>query len=571
MFTYRDLDLISNGIAGAVVAAGVEPGHPVALLFEHDALAIAAMLGVLKAGAVYTPLDAAYPPLRQEFILRDSQSRLILTEKRYTAVAEALSRDRVPVVNAEAIDPTDVRLNARPGPDDGALIMYTSGSSGQPKGVLQTHANVLHDAWHYTYSGHFIPEDRFVLLSSMSFADSIRTIYSSLLNGATLCPFDLHDGRGSLADWLVDQCITVYRSVPTVFRHFTDQLSGAEGFPHLRLLYLGGESVLRTDVERYRRFFPPTCVLVNRLGATETLTFRMHFLDHDTPFDGPLVPVGYPVPDYDLLLVDESGQMVRTGEVGEMVVRSRYLSPGYWGQPDRTATSFRSDPQDPRVRTYRTGDLGRFQPDGCLVHLGRKDSQVKIRGHRVETAEVEAVLVGLPAIREAAVVAETRGVDQRLVAYVVARTPPGPGVGSLRRQLATRLPDYMIPSIFVVLDALPHLPNGKLSRRDLPAPSVGRPSLEVPFAAPEPGLEADIAAIWHEVLGLDVIGRDDDFLDLGGDSLGAARIVLRVRDRFALPVSVRAVWSAPTIRRMASIVADQLAVQDDRSSGGVHS
>ena len=559
--TYGELNALANQIAHAIVRHAGAREEPIALLFDHDALAIAAMLGVLKAGRLYVPLDPSYPGPRLEYILRDSTSRLLITEGRHVALARALAGDRADVLDVESIDAPATSPDSATGPDSPAFILYTSGSTGRPKGIVQTHRNVLHDVMHYTNSGHFCADDRFLLVSSLSFADSVRTIYSSLLNGAALFPFDIHaEGLVSLAGWISGKRITIYRSVPTVFRHFIASLAGDERFTDVRLIYLAGEAVRRTDVELYRRYFPPSCIFVNRLGTTETLTFRCYFVDHDTELSTTTVPVGYAVPDQDVLLVGEGGEEMPIGAVGEMEVRSRYLSPGQWGKLVLPPATPAADSGHSGLRVHRTGDLGRFRSDGCLEHRGRTDFQVKIRGHRVETAEVEAALMSLGCIREAAVVAERRTSHDSLVGYVVpVDSPPSPQ--TLRDLLSARLPDYMGPSSYVVLDALPLLPNGKLDRQGLPARGNIRPDLKEPFVRPRDHVEAEIAQIWGEVLELDAIGINDDFFDLGGDSLAATRVVSRVRDRFSLQIPVAVMWKATSVALMADLVAEHLPLE----------
>ena len=558
-FTYGELNAVANRVAHAIVRHSGNRDEPVALLFAHDALAIAAMLGALKAGRPYVPLDPSYPRQRLDYILRDSTARLLLTEHRHAAAARELGGNAVHIVELESIDAPADNFESVTGPQNLAFILYTSGSTGQPKGITQSHRNVLHDVMHYTNSGHHCADDRFLLLSSLSFADSVRTVYGSLLNGASLFPFDIHEeGCAPLAAWMLDQRITIYRSVPTLFRHFVQSFTGRERFADLRLIYLGGEAVLRTDVELYRRCFAPACVLVNRLGTTETLTFRYYFIDHDTALPGTIVPVGYAVPDQDVILFDEAGNESAPGAVGEMAIRSRYLSPGHWRRTDLTEATFAVDAEDSQLRTYRTGDLGRFRPDGCLEHLGRKDFQVKIRGHRIETAEVEAALLRLDCIREAVVIAERRRSHDSLCAYVVAATEPPPTTSMLRALLSTAIPDYMIPSSYVVLDSLPLLPNGKVNRRGLPPRLRARPALDEPVVVPRNPTEAAVAALWEDVLELEAIGIHDAFLDLGGDSLAATQVVTRVRDRFGLDISIAMLWQAPTVASMASLVSEHL-------------
>jgi len=543
--TYTELDAMANRIAHAILDRRGEGDEAVALLFGHDATAIVAMLGVLKSGKCYVPIDPSYPGPRIEQMLGDSGGSLLLTDRRHLSRARELAGDSVRVIDVDRLDGPEINPGVRSGPRSLAFVLYTSGSTGRPKGITQSHRNVLHEAMHYTNSGHFGADDRFLLVSSISFGDSVRTIYAALLNGASLYPFDIRaEGLVPLAGWLREHSITIYRSIPTTFRHFVASLKGDEDFRSLRLVYLGGETVHKTDVELYKRHFPRQCVLVNRLGTTETLTFRACFIDHDTPIGGSGVPVGYAVPDKDVLVVDENGAPVKHGAIGEVLVRSRYLSP-----------TLPADPVDPDLRVYRTGDLGRLHADGCLEHLGRTDFQVKIRGRRVETADVEAALLSMSTLREAVVVARRRHGDDALVAYVVPANGRTPDVGALRRRLAAQLPGYMIPSACVVLDALPLLPNGKVNRRALPDPGTTRPDLDVPFVAPRNDAEAAIAQIWTDLLALDRVGVHDDFLDLGGDSLMATRIIARVSDRFGVSVPLRLLWGASTVARMAEIVS----------------
>jgi amino acid adenylation domain-containing protein len=553
--TYAELDTLANRIAQAIVRARGREPEPIALMFGHGASAIAAMLGVLKAGKFYVPLDPSYPRQRHEQTLAGSGAALLLTDGPRLAGAGALAGSGVGVMNTDTLDGPGTSPGVCAGPRSLALIVFTSGSTGRPKGVTHSHRNVMHETMHYTNSGAFSVDDRFLLVSSVAFADSVRTIYAALLNGATLYPFDVRaEGLVPLADWLRDNAITVYRSVPTMFRHFIGSLKGGEDFRALRLIYLGGETVQKSDVELYKQHVPRPCVLVNRVGTTEAFTFRYYFIDHDTPIEGGGVPVGYGVTDKDVLVVDDEGRPVEPGVIGEIAVRSRYLSAGLWRQPELSAATFVADLADADVRTHRTGDLGRLHPDGLLEHLGRKDFQIKIRGHRIEAADVEAALRADGTLSDAVVMARRRRGDDVLVAYVVPARDSSLDAAALRRRLTSHLPAYMVPSAYVALAALPLLPNGKLDRRALPEPATTRPELDVPFLPPRNDVETAIAKIWSDLLEIDTIGVNDEFLDLGGDSLTAARIIARVSDRFPTTRPPRLLWEASTVARMAEIV-----------------
>jgi amino acid adenylation domain-containing protein len=567
--TYDGLNRSANRIARGILASGIPETDPVALLLGNDVPMVAAMLGTLKSGHLYVPLDPVFPRARLASILEDSHASVLVTDGLHQELAVSLAGAARRLIDIDQLDPSLSSDNpARPiPPDSPTWILYTSGSTGSPKGVVQTHRNVLAFIRHYVGRFGIGASDRLTLLSSCGVNLGAHDIFGALLTGASLHLYDLKtEGVGPLAHWLGQERITIYTSVPTVFRHFVDTLTEADAFPDLRLIKLGGEPVRRGDVERYRRHFGSGCLFVNRLGMTETGSVCWSVLDHATPIDGPGVPVGHPVEDHELLLLDDAGRRVGADEIGEIAVRSRYLSPGYWGKPELTQATFLPDPEGGDRRIYRTGDLGRWLADGRLAHLGRKDSQVKIRGHRVEIDEVEVALGELEAIRDTAVVArEDPSGEPRLVAYVVPRSPPAPTVTGLRHALAERLPTHMIPTAFVYLDALPVAPNGKVYRRALPAPDDARPELDVPFVGPRTPVEGALARIWAEVLGLKRVGIHDEFLDLGGHSLLAGRIAARVVDAFQADVPLSALLAAPTVESMAVVITIHLALTRDQA------
>jgi amino acid adenylation domain-containing protein len=539
--TYEALNEAANRVAHAILARCGEGEEPIALLFEHGAPAIVATLAVLKTGKIYVPLDPSYPRARMAYMLEDSRACLIVTHNKNLPLAVELAQNALQVIRMDALDShlSEENLGLSISPDAPAYILYTSGSTGQPKGVVQNHRNVLHEIMNYTNAAHMGADDRMLLISSLSFADAVRTLYGALLNGAALLPLDLkQEGLGSLARWLMEEEITIYRSVPTTFRHFCRSLTGGRKFPQLRLVYLAGEPVYRGDVEVYKKHFSADCILVNGLGSSETLTYRWYFLHQKTPIAGHHVPVGYAVEGKETLLLDESGQEVALGRIGEIAVKSRYLSPGYWRRPDLTQDKFLPDPRGTEERIYLTGDLGRLMPDDCLVHVGRKDFQLKVRGFRIEPAEIEMALLDHAAIQEAVVVTRSGSSgDPRLVAYLVPGTRTVPAIGELQRFLADRLPDYMIPATFVMLDALPLTPNGKVDRRALPVPDSER--LEGAFVAPHSPMEKLVAGIWQDLLGVDRVSVHDNFFDLGGDSLLALQAIAPLEHQLDLRIHPR--------------------------------
>ena len=555
-WTYAELDRKANRVAGAVVAALGERPEPVGVLLEQGALLVAAILGVLKAGKIYVPLDPAFPEARLAQMLEDAGVRVVVTTADARPMAAAAAPTGAELIEADAADGDGKGQGAEVpiAPSSGAYIYYTSGSTGRPKGVLDSHRNVLHNVLRYTNGLEVTPDDRLTLLQGPGFSGAVSSMFTALLNGAAVLPFDVQrHGVDRIADWLRREAITIYHSVPSLFRCVA--ASGAV-FPALRLIRLEGDRASAADLELFQSAFAPPCVLVNGLGATECGIVRQYFVSAGVPAPPGLVPIGYPVRDMDVLVLDESGRELGPGHVGEIAVRSRYLALGYWQRPDLTAAAFTEDPRDPGVRIYRTGDLGRLRVDDCLEHLGRKDAQVKIRGNRVETAEVEAALLAVDTIREAAVVTRDESAEPRLVAYVVPGSAGPPNVSELRRRLAGRLPDYMIPSVYVALDALPLTDNRKVDRRALPTPDGRRPVLDEPPVPPRNLLQRELALIWERVLDVRPVGVRDSFFDLGGSSLLAVRMIDDVERALARKLPLSVMLSGATIEHLADAIQE---------------
>jgi amino acid adenylation domain-containing protein len=552
--TYRGLNQRANAVAKAILEIQAEAAEPVALLLEHGAPAIIGVLGTLKAGKIYVPVDPSFPSARNEYVLRDSQATLIVTNTKNLLLAKSLAKGQQQILNMDEIHPGSAEDSPvlTISPDSPAYILSTSGSTGEPKGVVQTHRNVLAVVQRYTNGLQISAADRLSLFPSYSVTASVSNSFGALLNGACLCPFNLKErGVAALAEWLVRKEVSIYHSVPTVFRHFVATLTGEEQFPKLRLIRTGGEPLTRRDVELYRKHFSPDCVLINGYGSSEISNVWQYRVDKDTVIPGERVPVGWPIDDTAFQLVDDRGDPVASNEVGEIVIKSRGLSPGYWKKPEPTEAVFESSAGGERM--YHTGDLGYLLPDGCLVHVGRKDFQVKIRGYRVEVGEIESALLNSESVKETVVVAREDGNgDQQLVAYVVLRVPAE--VAVLRRILKEKLPEHMVPAAFVFLDALPLTSNGKLDRTALPAPAPAES--EAGFVEPQTVTERSLAKIYADVLGIRRVGLHDDFFAIGGHSLSATQVISRVRQAFHTELSVATLFEHPTVHAL-SLALDQ--------------
>jgi amino acid adenylation domain-containing protein len=558
-WTYDELSARVDAIASALLHRLGDGEGRVALLFDHDAPMIAGMLAAMHAGKAYVPLDPCYPEQRLHLMLQDSSAEAILIEAKHQDLADRLCGGALPIVVEEDARHSPGMKFPSAGPRDMAYILYTSGSTGQPKGVVQNHRNVLHFIRAYTNGLLIAPTDRLTLLSSYSFDAAVMGIFGAILNGACVCPRSVRDGGfGELGAWIREAGISIYHSTPTVFREFLAVSDPREQFNSVRRVVLGGEAVVRRDVELFKRFFEPGAILVNGLGPTESTVTLQHFIDHETKLTSNLVPVGRPVCDTRIVLRDEMGQ--ESDREGEMIFVSEHVALGYWRRPDLNAQSFGEYSDVPGLRWYRSGDLARYREDGSLEFLGRKDSQVKIHGVRIELGDIEAALEQQPGVAEAVVVGRTLSGSElpRLVSYV--RRPPEPALDEsphaeqIREGVRALLPSTMVPSIIVFLDAFPKTPTGKIDRLALPEPRQIQ-SLEERkglFVPPSNELERKLVNLWQDVLGIEKISVTDDFQSLGGDSLTALRLLFRMKTLGIAHDIARGILQGRTIRQIAS-------------------
>ncbi len=547
--TYGELDAWADRIACAFLEQLGERQEPVGILLAQGASAVAAILGVLKAGKFYVPLDPSFPAARLSDTFEWVGAKVVATDSKKASLARSITGESGDVLAVDSLRGTE---GGRPrrglaAPDDIAYVFFTSGSTGAPKGVFDSHRNVLHNVRRYTNALAICPDDRLTLLQSCAFSGSVSSLFGALLNGATIFPFDFAaEGPIELGRLIQRERLTMYHSVPSIFRSVP---TGTIRFPDVRVVRLEGDRAAGLDAELYRRHFGPECVLANGLGTTETGLCRQYLIDRSTKLEDGILPVGYAVTDMDVEVVDENGEPVGVGEQGEIAVRSRYLALGYWRRPDLADAAFRTTSDS---RTYRTGDLGRMRADGCLEYLGRKDFQPKIRGHRVVVSDVESLLIAAPGVKDAAVTSrEKNNGEAELVAYVVGNSAARIDANTLRAELGRNLPGHAIPTRFVELDALPVSDSGKVDRKRLPSPAeVGGPTRRR-RRKPRNPLEHELTGIWQEVLNVSPIGLDDSLLDLGGDSLARAVITARIEDETVYRVPPDGLAESTTVAQLA--------------------
>ena len=555
-FTYAELNQTANRLARKILSLRGERAEAIALMFDHGASILAAILAVLKTGKFYLVLDPTYPRERLAYMLADSGATLIVTDGNNFSIASELAQGGKRVVDLNDVDEglSDENLETHPAADALALLLYTSGSTGNPKGAMHTHKSVLVEVRNLTNAWYISAHDRWVLYTSVSFAASIRTIYCTFLNGGSIYPYDLKErGFSALPEWLRSNRITIWRTMTTTFRNFMAGLPPDLTFPDVRLLSIGGEPVLRGDVEFFNRHFAPSSVIAHGMGPTECFTVCQNYIPNGTLIEESKLAIGWPLPDKEILVLDESGSEVPAGEVGEICVRSRSISTGYWNDAERTRAAFQPDPSDERSRIYHTGDLGTRAENGCLAHVGRVDFQVKIRGFRIEVSEIEVALRsmdGFKTRRGRARMGESNG------CLLCASTSSVITATQMRKNLANVIPEYMIPSAFVHMDAIPQTPNGKTDRLRLPLPSHQRPKLDVVYTPPRTDTERTLSRIWSEVLVIDDVGIHDNFFELGGDSLLASKVAVRVLRELKVEVSLRMLFDVPTIAQLAAAISE---------------
>ncbi|HTG35649.1 MAG TPA: non-ribosomal peptide synthase/polyketide synthase [Thermoanaerobaculia bacterium] len=576
VWTYGELEARSNRLARRLLASGLQRGEVVAIDARRSAFLAAAVLGTLKAGGAFLLLDPAYPPARRAAYLRLATPRALVRP----AGAEPLPAEIEAALSAVAELPLRCRIDGIPdgpngedafapavavGPDDLAYVAFTSGSTGAPKGILGTHGPLSHFlGWHAATFG-LGAGDRFSLLSGLAHDPLLRDLFTPLSLGATLCvpAPEVYAEPASLLAWLAGERVSAVHLTPALAQMLAHGAAGA--LPDLRHAFFGGDRLTGRDVATLRAL-APAAACVNFYGATETpQAMGWHAAEMD---EEGILPVGRGIDGVQLLVLNRRDRLAGIGELGEICVRTPYLSRGYLGDAALTRERFPVNPfiserfisepftGEPGDRLYRTGDLGRYRPDGEVELTGRADAQVKIRGFRIELAEVEAAIAGLPGVQAAAVLVRREGEESDLAAFVVGDLDPA----SLRAPLLERLPGYMVPAVFQALESLPLTPNGKLDRRALARLAAPRRSATgAAEGLPRTPVEEMLAEIWGELLGRERIGVHDGFFDLGGHSLLATRMVSRVREAFGVELPLRRLFETPTVAGFAPAVEAAMA------------
>ncbi|HEY0733697.1 MAG TPA: amino acid adenylation domain-containing protein [Herpetosiphonaceae bacterium] len=596
--TYRELDQQANQLARHLQTLGVGPDVVVGVCLERSLDLVIALLGILKAGGAYVPLDPVYPAERLSYMLEDSHARVVLSQQMLPAAplgshTQAVALDQL----REALPRYPVaQPQRRISPDNLAYLIYTSGSTGRPKGVMVSHSQVINL---FTGIDAIVQPDApgvWLAVTSISFDIAVLELFWTLARGfkVVLQADDMRAAAAaaspqstdySLAAQLRQHQVSHLQCTPALAKMLLTDAATAQALSGLKHLLLGGEALPAALVEQLRE--ATDARLYNMYGPTETTVWSAA-----CPLNGDerVVPIGRPIANTRIYLLDRHLQRVPVGVPGELYIGGAGVVRGYLGRPDLTAERFIPDPfaDQPGARLYRTGDLARYLVSGAIEFLGRIDDQVKLRGFRIELGEIEATLAQHPAVDAVVVTARTTASGEpTLVAYVVEQEPrtgalwaklepnesqAGNPLGSgfsvlgsaLREFLAQRLPAYMVPAQIMVLDALPLTPNGKVDRRALPDPDHTRPDLAAEFVAPATPVERDVAAIWSDVLGVERVGIYDNFFDLGGHSLLVVQVISRIRTLFQVEIPLRFMFETPTVAGLVVEIAQKQAALIDQ-------
>ena len=553
--SYGDLDRDSNRLARHLRGLGVGPGRLVGICLERSAAMVTGLLAILKAGGAYVPIDPAFPRDRQAFMLEDAEISVLVTE---TGLLEELPLDGITLVRLDAdavsieAESPDALSDTGATAESLAYVIYTSGSTGRPKGVRLTHRAVVNFLASMRERPGLTADDSLVAVTTLSFDIAGLELYLPLLEGACVIIASravAMDGE-ALAAQLATSGATIMQATPATWRLLIE--SGWPGDPNLKIL-CGGEALPRDLAEQ---LLDRCGELWNMYGPTETTIWSAVHRVATGP--GP-VPVGRPIANTDIYVLDAQLEPVPIGVAGEVFIGGAGVAQGYWKRPELTAERFVPHPfsEQSEARLYRTGDLGRFLASGELEVLGRLDHQVKLRGFRIELGEIEVGLAAHDQVQEAVVVLAGEGIDQRLVAYLVPSGDNAPMAKDLRAFLKERLPDYMVPTAYITLPALPMTPNGKIDRKALPTPDGAQSELTgADYAAPQTPIEQALAAIWSEVLGIEQIGRNDNFFELGGHSFLAVRIFATIEERLGTRLPLATLFERATIGELAGALAD---------------
>lgn len=565
--TFSEANQHANAICAAIRAQMALTGSGIGLFLKDPLEIIPAMIGVLKSGNYIIPLDVGFPKTTLVSMTETAEIKAFLTKKQYGGQLRSMLGNNVPIIFLDDLDlespvsDTVVRYSL----NDVIQILFTSGSTGQPKGAIEDYRYLLRAVSNRVEGSYYDLDDRHLQLSTFTFSGPHTRVFTSLVCGNSLYYYDLkEDGMAGLPKWMRQHEITYYSSTPTVFRSFVEMLDPEDIFPSVVKFSGGGEKKLHSDIQAIKRHFPNVKKIRLGFGSTETQNVTSSYFPIDYDFGRQNLPSGKPSKDMLVFIWDENGDLLPTGQEGEIVVYGDALVRGYINNPKLTQERFIPDPANPGWQYFKTGDLGKLLPDGQLVHLGRIDNMIKIKGVRIEVDAIENHVLTYPGVVQVAskAIEDEKG-GKRLAIYFVAERGIEIPISALRKYLAERLPRHQLPHYLIPLENIPTIPGrGKVDRSRLPAPKMERPNLSNPYFPPDNELEKKLLQIWEEEIGIKGIGVTDDFFDVGGDSLIGVLLFVRIEKELGRNLPVSILLTASTIRRQAELINRQDTHQD---------
>jgi acyl-coenzyme A synthetase/AMP-(fatty) acid ligase/thioesterase domain-containing protein/acyl carrier protein len=560
--TFKQVDGDSNIICQQIKNTTYITKVGIGIYLKEPRQAVKCMLAVMKSNNYFVILDVTYPELTINSMIEDANIQIILTETQYIDQVRSITGDRVLLLDLEKVDFSIAppEINVTYSPDDIVQIMFTSGSTGKPKGAIEDYRYLIRSVYLKERFNEYKPTDRMLQLATYSYSGPHTGVFSALIVGFAICFHYVKDeGFNTLPDWIRKTKITAYQSTVTTFRSFVSVLKHDDQFPTVENFHISGEKRLSNDILLIKRHFPNVTRLRLSYSGTEMQTVSSSIVPIDLVLRNEILPSGKPHEDIKVFIWDEYGKPVPEGKEGEMVVYGDALARGYINNPELTRVKFISDAQNPIFQFFRTGDLGRIQKDGQLVHLGRIDNMVKIKGVRVELDSIDNFLSTYPGIIHVTskAIDDENGI-KRLATYFTVEEGIQVPISALRKHLAEIMPVQQIPSYFICLDSMPLTSSGKIALDQLPFPKMVRPDLDHARVSASTPTEDTLTAIWEEHIGVSGIGVIDDFFEVGGDSLIGVVIFVAIEEELGKSLPVSTLLTAPTIRKLGKIIDGEL-------------
>ena len=572
--SYEKLNEYANKVANSIRTSTENHHNNIALLFDHSEDMIIGILGVLKAGRTYVPIDPLYPLERAQKIIKDSGSFTLITNTNELSLAHKLvhsSGKEIKIINISDLgNESKVNPELKIKEDQAAYILYTSGSTGQPKGVVQSHQTIVHSIDNYINELDIKESDNVLLTTSYSHTVSVIDIFSGLFAGASLTLLNVKKDFNAqfFGEWINKMDVSIIHVVPTLYRYAVKFVDDRSLLRKVRLVILGGEGVFLTDVELYKEKFPDNCLFINLYGSSEVILGTLHVIDKNYSDTRKVIPIGYPFENIEAHVLDENKNESQVHSIGEIYFKGEFLNPKYYNDPTGTDKlfSYKGNSDD---RLIKMGDLAKFLPDGSLLLMGRKDNQVKINGNRVELLEIEIALNSDKAIEQSVVMPlKNEKGELFLVAYITV-TEEIPNIENIKEELRKKLPEYMIPSFFVKLSKMPLTPNGKIDRNALP--KVDYKKLIENFEAKEKTeLQEKILKLWKETFERENITIHDNFFQLGGNSLLATELVSKIYNITNEDFELNVIFDNQSVYEIAKFIESRKGTIESGLNENIH-